>query len=244
MRRCILIGLALALVAPANAVGAGRIHEHSSARDSVERRGAPLAPSTAQRAAAARLDARTTWNRFGTPRSLFKPAGWLADGLASDARVAAREFVRRNAALYRLSAADVSALAVVADHRLGSDAHVVTFEQRFGDLPTAGSGLVSVGVVGGKVAYASSSLGGSGALQGERRLTAQDAWLTAARNAGVEADAGDIGVAPSRAGFGQLRVAGLTELQQVREVAVPTPRNGVRRAFEANVVDNGREPLA
>ena len=48
---------------------------------------------------------------------------------------AAREFVRRNAALFRLSEADVAALQVQDDHTLpGTAAHGVTFSQRFGDL--------------------------------------------------------------------------------------------------------------
>ena len=245
MRRGILIGLALALAAPAGAQAAGDVHGDQSGRDRLDRRGAAAGPTAAQRSAVARLDARASWNRLGAPRSLINRTGWLAEGLPGAPREAAREFVRRNAALYRLDPAGVASLEVVADHRLpGSDVHVVTFRQRFGGLPTVAGGLLAVTVRDGRVAYASASLGGGGALAGERRLTAQEAWLRAADAAGVRASAGGISVRGSRAGFGQLGVRGLTELQQVREVAVPLPGGGARRAFEANVVDNGRVPLA
>ena len=70
------------LLAPAEAFGVGSVHDHASGRDSLDRRGAGLKPSAAQRAAAARLGARVSWNRFGTPRSLFRADGWLAEGLA------------------------------------------------------------------------------------------------------------------------------------------------------------------
>ena len=245
MRRSILIGLALALAAPAGAQAAGDVHAGESGRDRLDRRGAAAGPTAAQRSALARLDARASWNRFGAPRSLINRTGWLAEGLPGAPREAAREFVRRNAALYRLDPGGVAALEVVADHRLpGSDVHVVTFRQRFGGLPAVAGGLLAVTVRDGRVAYASASLGGGGELAGERRLTAQEAWLRAADAAGVRASAGGISVRGSRAGFGQLGVRGLTELQQVREVAVPLPGGGARRAFEANVVDNGRVPLA
>ena len=114
------------------------------------------------------------------------------------------------------------------------------FRREVGGLPLAG-GTLAVGLVDGRVGYASSTLGGRGALEGTRRLSGQEAWRAAARNAGV--DAGAVSVRGARAGFGQLRVGGLEPLQQVREVAVATG-DGFRRAFEANVVDNGREPSA
>ncbi len=245
MRRSILIGLALALAAPASAHAAGDVHDHAEGRDRLERRGVAAAPTAAQRAAADRLDARASWNRFGAPRSLFRPTGWLAENLPASAPEAARAFVRRNAALYRLSASEVDSLEVLADHRLpDSEIHVVTVRQRFGGLEPVAGGLLAVTVRDGDVAYASASLGGGGSLAGERRLTGQEAWLRAARSAGVDTAPDAISVSGSRAGFGQLRVRGLTELQQVREVAVPVPGDGARRAFEANVVDNGRVPRA
>src|SRR5687768_19538 len=244
MRR-LTLALTAALLASiaVPASGAVRIHDAAPQRDSFDRRGI-VAPSAAQRSAARATGARVTWNRFGAPRSMFRARGWLAEGLPGTPRDAAREFLRRNAALFRLSGADVAALRVESDHVLpGADAHVVTLSQRFGDLPTAGGGLVAVGVAGGRVAYASSTLTAHGGITGERRLDAQQAWLRAAASAGVEKAAGDLSVAPALEGFGQLRVKGLTELQQVREVAIPTA-GGIRRGFEVNVVDNGAQPLA
>ena len=244
MRRLTLaLTAALLITIAAPVSGAVKIGDQAPTRDSFDRRGMSQ-PTAAQRSAARATGARVTWNRFGTPRSLFKARGWLAEGLTGAPRDAAREFVRRNAALFRLSEADVAALQVEDDHTLpGTDAHVVTFAQRFGDLAAAGGGLLTVGVTGGRVAYASSSVAAPGALAGERRLSAQDAWLRAAASAGVEKAVGDLSVASTLAGFGQLKVKGLSELQQVREVAVPTA-GGARRGFEVNVVDNGEQPLA
>ena len=225
-----------ALMAPADTFGVGAIHDHASGKDSFDRRGA-VAPSATQRAAAARLGARVSWGRFGAPRSVYKHDGWLAEGLTGTPETAAREFLRRNAALF----GDVSGLRLVNDARLvGSDAHVVLFRREVGGLRVAG-GTLAVGLVDGRVGYASSSLGAGGALEGTRRLTGQEAWRAAARSAGV--DAGAVSVRGARAGFGQLRVSGLEQLQQVREVAAATG-DGYRRAFEANVVDNGRVPSA
>lgn len=82
MRKWILWWLlgATALLAPADAFAVGAVHEHATGRDSLDRRGA-VGPSVGQRAAAARLGARVSWNRFGTPRSLSRASGWLAEGL-------------------------------------------------------------------------------------------------------------------------------------------------------------------
>src|SRR5918997_1275667 len=99
-----------ALLAPAETFAVGTIHDHASGRDSFDRRGA-VAPTTSQRAAAERLGARVSWGRFGAPRSVFKADGWLAEGLTGTPEAAAREFLRRNAALF----GDVSGLRLVDD---------------------------------------------------------------------------------------------------------------------------------
>ena len=236
---------ALALLAPASAFGVATVHEHDAADLSSDARSGSIAPSAPQRDAVRAMGARAQWNRFGTPSSLIREGGWLAQGLGGTPRDAAREFLRRNASLFRLSEADVAALDVVNDATLtGSDAHAVLFRQRFGGLPATGAGSVVVGVRGGDVAYAAASLGAPSALRGEARLTPQEAWAKAAHSVGERAAAADVSVRGVRGGFGRLEVRGLRAEQQVRQVAVPTPRDGVRRAFEANVVDNGSEPSA
>src|SRR5687767_7690768 len=110
MRRLTLAltaALLISIAAPAS--GAVKIGDQAPTRDSFDRRGMSQ-PAAAQRSAARATGARVSWNRFGTPRSLFKARGWLAEGLTGAPRDAAREFVRRNAALFRLSEADVAAL--------------------------------------------------------------------------------------------------------------------------------------
>ena len=68
--------------------------------------------------------------------------------------------MRRNAALFGDRRAG---LELVNDARLtGSDAHVVLFRREVGGLPVAGGGTLAVGIVRGRVGYASSSLGGRG----------------------------------------------------------------------------------
>src|SRR5215217_4544358 len=84
--------VAAALLAPADAFGVGAVHDRAAGPDAFDRRGAAVAPSAAQRAAARRLDARVSWNRLGGPRSLFRAKGWLAEGLAGSAEAGAREF--------------------------------------------------------------------------------------------------------------------------------------------------------
>jgi extracellular elastinolytic metalloproteinase len=246
MRRVTVAAIAaLALVVPAQALGQASIHDHVHEHDTLDARAGTVSPSAAQRSAAERMATSVTWNRFGTPQSLFDANGWLAEGLPGEPAAAARAFLRRNAALFRLSTAEVDALELVNDSPLsGSGAHAVLFRQRFGGLRAAADGLAAVGVFEGKVAYVSSSLTGSGTLEGAQRLTAQEAWLAAARDVGIDKRLSQLAIRDSRAGFGQLQVDGLAPLQQVREVAVPTPRDGVRRAFEANVVDNGPVPEA
>jgi hypothetical protein len=224
------------------AVGVFQEPEQHGAFDA--RRGS-VQPSAAQRADVSHLGAEATWNRFGTPQSLIQPGGWLATGLDGSPADVAREFVRRNADLYRLSPAAADDLEVVSDSRLtGTDAHVVLLRQRFGGLPAVADGSISVGVEGGKVAYASATLGGDAVLSGDVRMTAQEAWLRAAASVGRSIPAGGIRPLGEENSFDTLEVPGLAVAQHVRLVALPTPRDGVRRAYEANVVDTEGEPIA
>ena len=220
-------------MAPADALGVGTIHDDSRTRDAFDRRGS-VAAVAAQRAAAERLGARVSWGRFGAPRSVFKADGWLAEGLEGTPEAAAREFLRRNAALF----GDVSGLSCQRrpPHRLGRARRA---------LPPRGRRAAARGRDGGRRHSSTAASAtrprrsaGAGRSRARARLSGQEAWRAAARNAGVDA-----GACPCAA-RGRLRPAargGLAPLQQVREVAVATG-GGFRRAFEANVVDNGRVP--
>jgi len=241
---CALLGLA-SLAAPAQTAAVGALHDHGEEVKAFDTRGAAVVGKTARRAAANRLGAKVTFNRFGTVGSLTKERGWLASGLAGDAQDAAREFLRSNAGLFGLSPAGVDGLELVSDTRLtGSDAHVVLFQQSFDGVPVVGGGLVSVGLTDGRVAHASSSLSRGDTLAGEQRLLAQDAWRKAAASVGRGVGAERVRSLGRRGAFGRLGVDALDAEQQVRVAALPMPGGGARRVYEANVVDTGREPLA
>ncbi|CAA9330014.1 MAG: hypothetical protein AVDCRST_MAG72-206 [uncultured Nocardioidaceae bacterium] len=126
----------------------------------------------------------------------------------------------------------------------GSRGHAVLFRQTFGGLSAAQDGMITVGVVDGKVAYVSSSAAGTGNSPAQTGLiTAQAAWNKAATHLGIGTPAID-GVSQDDS-WTVLDVAGLTKPQRVRLVAMPTPNDGVRPAYETIVYEsNGAEVYA
>jgi extracellular elastinolytic metalloproteinase len=189
------------------------------------------------------MGAEATWNDFGTPASLIKYGGYLATGLSGpDAATVARSWVSRNKALFRLGSID--GLRLASDSRLPrSDGYAVVFEQELGGLRAAEDGKLIVGVVGTaangwKVAYASSSITGESALAGARNLSAQEAWLKAAADVGRGLSAPDLRNSKRDGEWTIFGVSGIAEAQRARLVALPTPRNGVRTAWETVFVDN------
>ena len=208
--------------------------------DDLDNRAGSVAPSAAAKARVRSLGARVEWTQFGTAASLIKLGGYLATGLNSNPVAAARSFISANKAVFRLTDAAVRNLELVNDSRLtGSRGHAVLFRQRFGSLSAAQDGMITVGVVDGKVAYASSSATGAGAAPTTAGLISeQAAWLAAAANVGHEAVAADISGVRQQRGWTVFDAAGLDSLQQVRLVAMPTPRDGVKAAYETIVYDS------
>ena len=237
MRRRLLLPLvaAVALVLPAVATAGGVFAD-------LDARAGDVAQTQAQQAAADALGAEVRWNEFGTPASLIDAGEYLATGVAgSDAVAVAREFLASNAALFRLPPGGAAALALHQDATLaGSDGHAVIFKQRFGNLLAAEDGMVVVGVVGDKVAYASSSLTGDTALAAQPTLTAAEAWTTAAADVGRSVSVLALGKAQHGSDWTSFTVNGFEEEQNTRLVALPTPENGVRPAWETLVVDSVR----
>ena len=167
----------------------------------------------------------------------------------------ARAFVADHAGLFKLSAGAVDSLEVVTDSPLleGPDLvrqqqgeqvatdgvpHVVTFRQTFADGLVAGNdGLLTVGVQrDGRVAYVSSSVTGDEEVSGSRSLdavaalqeAADDAGLDLGRLTGVEAD-----------GPWTTFTSSLTsDLQRARLMAVPTPTDGTRLAWETTLLSS------
>jgi len=234
MRTRLVLLVALAALALPVAANAG-----SGVHDDLDARSGAVAATLSQQNAARALGAQARWNSFGTPSSLRKEGGYLATGVAgSDAVAVARAFLDANAALFRLPAGGAAQLELWNDALLaGSNGHAVVFRQKFGNLLAAEGGMVVVGVVGDKVAYASSSLTGDTALAAQPALTAAQAWTKAAANVGRNVSVVALGGAQQSADWTSFAVDGFAQPQRARLVAVPTPANGVRPAWETLVVD-------
>jgi extracellular elastinolytic metalloproteinase len=232
----------LALLVPAATFGAGEIPEIHHAKSDFDARTGTVAPTAAQLAAVEALGADARWNRFGTPSSLIDHDGFLATGLAApSAEAAARDWLASNRAIF----GETAGLALVNDAKLrGSNGHAVTFRQEFGGLPATQDGTVTVGVVGTaadgwNVAYTSSSLTGDSALAGQPQLSPREAWVAAARDAGLDVSLGDITSSKTEHGWTVLEARGVTGEQRTRLVAFPTATAGVAPAWETYVLSGG-----
>jgi len=113
--------------------------------------------------------------------------------------------------------------------------HAVLLRQTFDGVPAGRDGLIAVGVSNGRVAYASSSLAQDTSITGARDIGAAAAVREAARNAHMTA--GTVSNARERRGWTVLDASGLARPAQARLVAVPTPREGVRLAWETSLID-------
>jgi extracellular elastinolytic metalloproteinase len=193
-------------------------HEH----EFVDNRAGSAAPSGAQRSLTGGMVAR--WNKLGTPASLAAAKGTLADDLPGDAEAVARRYLKNSVGLFSLGAPAVDDLEKVAEVPVGKGA-VVLLRQRFGGLPAAHDGLVSVAVKGGDVLRVTSSLSPRTAKPQPARLRAADALTRALADAEISRD----------------RLAD----QRVRLVAVPMPGAEPRAAYEVVVMSKDTDhPLA
>jgi extracellular elastinolytic metalloproteinase len=246
-----LLFATLPFTAPTPAVGASQISATAQTPGDLDARVGSVAPTAAQRSTANSLGAHVTWNRFGTPASLIKYGGNLATGLSGTPVNAARNWISSRAGLFRLTAADVSNLELVNDSILSDGvSHAVMFRQRFGSLPATQDGLITVGIKNGNVAYVSSSIAGHQNAPAPATLTAQQAWLSAANSVGLPAAAGDISNVHQRNGWTVFSAAGFdtplignakgaqTVGQRARLVALPTYTQGVKAAYEVDVLRN------
>ncbi|HYE16108.1 MAG TPA: M36 family metallopeptidase [Pyrinomonadaceae bacterium] len=241
----ILSALTLAVtLAPREARAQAHILDVHSALPDIDKRGTTaVAPTAAQQAIVSGMGAKVSWNEFGTPKTLSKDGQFLATGLRGETAVAAaRAWIDANKALYRLSSID--SLELYGDSKMPySNGHAVHFKQTFGGLTAAQGGLITVGITGTpeagwKVAYVSSSLTGDTGLSGSARLSPQEAWVRAATDLGRLASLAGITAVAAEREWTTFRVEGFNDVQRVRLVAVPTPGNGVRPAFETLVLDN------
>ena len=224
----------------------------------VDARGGSVAAGAAQRAAVRDLGATVRWNDFGVPQVLYRVRGHLSGPSSADHVDVAREWVAEHRELFRLDAADLSAERLEVARvsplwdapdlgrmqrglppRNDDVATVVLFRQRFDGLAAARDGLLNVGVdPQGRVTWASATTTPADGLAGGRRLSAVDAVRTAAAHVGWRIDAGALTALEQTAGagFATFRLDGVDELQYVREAALPTPADGVRRVWQTVLV--------
>ena len=255
--RLALTGALVALAAaalPSSAGAVASILDNQSALPDIDPSAQPGTPSAAQRSAVKALDAHATWNGFDTPASLINYGGYLGSRPAGDATSAARGWIAAHRTLFKLTAADVSALDVVSDSPLvGTAGHAVIFNQRFGSLDSGQNGMVTVGINGKGVFYVSSSAAGSQAAPAAATLSPVDAWRAAASNAGLAVSSDAISGVRSKGDATTFQVDGLTTplvpgtkeglSQSAQLVAFPTP-DGVHSAYETTVIDDAAGALA
>jgi extracellular elastinolytic metalloproteinase len=180
-----------------------------AARD-VDNRAGAAAPSVRQRSLAGRLGSRVQFNTLGTPRALGTGKA-LATGLAADPETAARQYLTQNRELFGFDEKAVANMDSLGVNKIGAGA-VVLLRQRFGDLPAAHDGLVAVLVDAGAVVRVTSSLSRDTSVPEPSTISADTAVQVALRDAGLAAE--QVGSA------------------DVRQVALPTPADGPRAAYE------------
>ena len=208
--------------------------ENSRVKD-LDARPGKKAPTSGQQAAAQRKGVVARWNKLGTPDNLSRPGGYLQTGLAADPVTAARQWVADNSDVLGLSPGAANSLQVIATNPIGAGAAVL-LQQHFDGLAAGLDGQIALGVVGGKVVYASSTLSSDNALSGTASISAADALRAAAADVGV--DVGNVSEIGSRDGWTLLSASTQHQVQKAKLVAVPTPENGVRPAWEVLVADD------
>ena len=201
----------------------------------------PVTPLASQQEAVAGLgDVRLRWNDLGSPSSILPTDGSLGAAPGEPA-AAARAWLAQHAAVLGLTGGEVADLELVNPQELaGTAARAVLFRQRYGSLVPAESGLVTVGVADGQIAYVSSSLTRADSAPPAAVLSPVQGWLKAAADVGRPTVAADVEVIEAAGAGGtwtRLQVPELVQEQQVRLRALAVSATAVRPVYEANVVD-------
>src|SRR3954467_2454051 len=90
-------------------------------------------PTAAQQDLIAQLGAVARFTRYGTVGSIIRYSGYLGTGYSGDAVAVARAWLKANAALFRMTPAEVDALPLLNDqHAAGGAGHAVLFRQQYG----------------------------------------------------------------------------------------------------------------
>ena len=243
LRRAAFAAAIGALALPTTAFGVVRIVEDNHGVNDFDARVGKVAPTAAQKAAAKRLHAKVTWNRFGTPETVSKRGKYLAKGIrGKNAPEAARRWLHRNRALFGIPS--TSGLELAGDSPMvGSRGHAVNFRQFANGLETTEGGLITIGITkakrnkGWNVAFVSSSITRNTAVDGRAKLSGVQAWLRAADSVGLHGySVAHVKSATQAGGRTQLAVGGLGQAQSVKAVVFPTIRSGLIPSFESIVV--------
>jgi len=217
----------------ADTSGPPNIQGEARTLPNVDNRRGRHAPSQAQRSRV-KSGSEVRFNKFGAPQALSDPGTYLATGLSQGDVAAAREYLIDNRELLGLSGDELASLELVNAPPIGRGSAVL-FRQVFDGLEAGRDGLVTVGVVDGKVAFLSSSLTTDTNVTNNVVLSPEEAVRAAAQAAGQPA--GSISNLRSENGWLVLDVKGYTDPARARLVGVPTPTNGVRRAYEVLLMD-------
>jgi extracellular elastinolytic metalloproteinase len=224
----------------ANALGPPNIQGEAGPLPNVDNRRGRNAPTQAQRESV-KPGSKARFNKFGAPQTLSNSGTFLATGLRGGDVAAARAYLSVNRELLGLSADELGSLELVNAPKIGAGSAVL-FRQVFDGLEAGRDGLVTVGVVDGKVAFLSSSLTTNTTVTNDVVLSAEEAVRAAARAAAQPA--GSVSNLRNENGWLVLDVKGYTDPARARLVGVPTPTNGVRRAYEVLLMDiAGVDPI-
>ncbi|HEX5497513.1 MAG TPA: M36 family metallopeptidase [Mycobacteriales bacterium] len=209
--------------------------ENAAGHDLDNRAGA-VTPTARQRDLASADAVTVRWNRYGTPATVIPrtAAAMTTPGAVTptaaptaggtDPLAVAHQYLAANQEMFGLSADAVNAMDVIADVPLGQG-RLVMLRQRFGTLPSALDGLISLGISDDQVVYVTSTLSKDTGQPAPATLSAGDALAAAAMNAGL---------APSDVATSRVRLA-----------AVPTPTDGARSAYQVVLIgQNQADPIA
>ncbi len=191
----VAVSLSTVLVAPAAAGEAAPVDSQEIGVQGdgvtdhdVDNRPGTLRPSERQRTAASQSGTTVRWNRYGTPALLIPGPSTPPGARAGQDPVAiAREFLRANSELFRLSDQGIAEAEVLVNRPMGQGAYVM-LRQRFGTLPSVLDGLGSFGIRDGEVRFATSTLSPQDASPAPATISPEEAMSAAAADAGLAAN--------------------------------------------------------
>src|SRR6266852_2280420 len=113
----VIIGsfVVMTFLAPISAFGQLNLWDAAQGLPDLDNRVGQVTPTAQQMALVDSLGARADWNQFGTVHTMLKYGGFLTTGLSGDPVSAAREWIRANRLLFRLSDQSVTDLELVSD---------------------------------------------------------------------------------------------------------------------------------